>query len=566
MTDTVLDWRAEWSGSKVRVVVTADGVAQFVDACDPTSAVARKRLLTAFAAKYQAVDIAPIETRLLALAAEGPPIAASPAAGIVANDPDPWPSPVDGAELVRDIEARLRRYVLLPDHAGIACALWSLHTFCFREFAYSPRLFFTSGTKRSGKSVAASLVASLCSRPLSADNISAAAVYRVVEAASPTLACDEVDSWLVPKSGATESSEALRGVCNSGFARDGCVIRCAGEHSDPRRYSTFGPMILAGIGQLPDTLADRSITIRMMRRADAEQVERRPVGITARDENEDLVRRSRRWVADSLPAIRETVPTMPEIASDRARDVWFPLLALAEVAGSAVAERARVAAVALTAAVGDDSEDNRTRLLADLRDAFGNEQVVTTAALLTMLHSIVDAPWGQWSGGRPMSGYALSLSLRSFGVQPTRFRVGGVLVRGYTRADLANAWTRYLPKREEEGSFREPSQASRASQDPGPNVTGVTGVTGPGRGCAPSPTGAEIRADAMPELHRLVDEMTDGVTATPTAFPFTADDLRAHYRAMVQMRGPDATLADARRRRQALVEMRVEPLTAGWHP
>src|SRR5207247_4814056 len=43
------------------------------------------------------------------------------------RDPDPWPDPVDGAELLDEIAATFARFVVLPEGAADALALWTLH-------------------------------------------------------------------------------------------------------------------------------------------------------------------------------------------------------------------------------------------------------------------------------------------------------------------------------------------------------------------------------------------------------------------------------------------------------
>ena len=47
------------------------------------------------------------------------------------ESPEPWPEPVNGAELLDEIAATYRRYVVLPEHADIALALWTVHTYSY---------------------------------------------------------------------------------------------------------------------------------------------------------------------------------------------------------------------------------------------------------------------------------------------------------------------------------------------------------------------------------------------------------------------------------------------------
>jgi hypothetical protein len=62
---------------------------------------------------------------------------------------------------------------------------------------------------------------------------------------------------------------------NSGHSRaTAFVIRCQGEDNLPRCFSTWAAIALAGIGELPATLADRSIEIQRKRKTTSEPAAR----------------------------------------------------------------------------------------------------------------------------------------------------------------------------------------------------------------------------------------------------------------------------------------------------
>jgi len=52
------------------------------------------------------------------------------------------------------------------------------------------------------------------------------------------------------------------------------VVRCIGDDSEPRIFSTWGCKALAAIGKLPDTVMDRSIEIRLRRALPGEVAEK----------------------------------------------------------------------------------------------------------------------------------------------------------------------------------------------------------------------------------------------------------------------------------------------------
>src|SRR5262245_53446818 len=168
--------------------------------------------------------------------------------------PEPWPGPVDGAELLDAIAAAIRRHVVLPGHTRDAAALWGAQTDLLDRLMITPRLCTRSPVKGCGKTTLLDVVGQLVYRPLSAANCSASSIFRVVEGHRPTLLIDEVDSFL-------GENEELRGVLNSGHRRGGAVLRNVGDDHEPRAFSTYAACAVALIGQLPGTLTDRSVTI-----------------------------------------------------------------------------------------------------------------------------------------------------------------------------------------------------------------------------------------------------------------------------------------------------------------
>ena len=106
--------------------------------------------------------------------------------------------------------------------------------------------------------------------------------------------------------------------------------------------------------------------------------------------------------------------------------------------------------------ITEDLELGRTtlnlRLLADLRTVFGkHHDALHTKTILAELHKLEDAPWGDFKG-KPLSDNQLARRLRNYDVKPTDVRIDKVVLKGYHRADLHDAWRRYLPPLSEEGA------------------------------------------------------------------------------------------------------------------
>ena len=287
---------------------------------------------------------------------------------------EPWPNPVDGAELLTDIAKAIGKYVIMDSCQRDAAALAALfdHTHDLRDTA--PICFIVSPTKRCGKTRLERVIKRLVPKPLMVSNASAASLARIIEKHHPTLLIDEFDAMAA---GDQAMAETLRGQLNSSFDRDGAsIIKCVpfpGGGWDEREFSTWAATWIAGIRKIPETVEDRSVVFRLKRKLSSEKVAR----FRGKDGGElDLLRRKiARFVADNEQRLRDIEPDMPEAlsaAGDRAPDAWEPLIAIADVAGGAWPQRARSAALALCQV--DDEEDPErnihTVLLADIRNIF----------------------------------------------------------------------------------------------------------------------------------------------------------------------------------------------------
>jgi putative DNA primase/helicase len=351
---------------------------------------------------------------LLVAVAEGPATEESDTFA----DPVPWPERVNIAELLDKIVRTLLAYLVLPKWGYEAAALWIIHTYLHAVTWISPLLVIVSPTKRCGKTLLLEFLDALVLRPLSASNISAAAVYRSIERWRPALLVDEGDTFL-PR------NDDLRGVINSGHRRSNAfVMRCEGDPPEARRFSSWGPKAIACIGKLADTLEDRAIILRMRRRAPGEKIKRmRSDKLHA--ELEPLRRQAVRWAADHLKDFSNIDPQMPEELNDRAMDNWRPLVAVADLAGENWPDKARAAAKALSGVVDVEDQEIGVLLLSDLRGIFDAEAAdkIETKTLLEKLVALDERPWRDYNKKpvRPITDRQLAKILRPFGVKPGQF-------------------------------------------------------------------------------------------------------------------------------------------------
>jgi Protein of unknown function (DUF3631) len=351
--------------------------------------------------------------------------------GVIVPDP----------ELLEDVVKFARRYVVMADAQADAAALWMVHTHAFDVFRTTPYLWVTSAVRESGKSTFMRVLRALSSKPRMAGSISTAALYRIVEVEQPTLLLDEQDATF---KGDKERGEAFRGVLNTGFEYDGVAIVCSGQNHDVKAFPTFCPKALASIGTLWDTVESRSISIRLERMLSSEVVEyfdRDEV-----DEEADALRtRIAQWVNLHQAELRQARPESD--LERRVRDIWRPLLAIADVLGDEWPERARRAASELSTGEARQDDSRPVKLLADIRTVFNESDIerFRTADLITALSVIEESPWGDMYGGKAITSHQLSRLLQSFRIKTMPVWAEGKTVKGYKREQFEDAWARYLP-------------------------------------------------------------------------------------------------------------------------
>jgi len=348
---------------------------------------------------------------------------------------------IDMDTTLTEIIGTLQSYVVMTRDQAIAVALWIVHTHSFEAAVTTPYINVNSAAKRSGKTTLLELLALLVRRPWLTGRISAAVLVRKTDKERPTLLLDESDAMFA---GEKEYAEALRGILNTGFKSSGKTSLCIGQGANItyKDFYTFSPKAIAGIGKLPDTIADRSIVITLKRRARTETVCRFRERVVR--EHVDPIRcQIEAWAAANLSTLRGSTPELPDELGDRQQDVWEPLLAIADHVGGEWPSLARRAAVVLSGDVADD-DDIGVQLLTDCKTVIADEREIHSKTLTEQLVALEDRPWGAWASGRPITQAKVARLLSGFGIHSFQIRVGGRNAKGYSRHQFEDAWERYL--------------------------------------------------------------------------------------------------------------------------
>ncbi len=354
--------------------------------------------------------------------------------------------PVKLASLLDETVMVLQQNITFSsEHQAVVVAFWVTHTHVIDHLRTTPYLQITSPVKRCGKSNLLLCLKYLASKAWHAVNPSVAVLYRKIERDCPTLLLDEADRSF---EGGENGRQDLLAILNSGYKRGATVDRCGGANRDSlQSFAVFCPKAFAGIGELPDTTQDRCLPIRLERQVRGrrrrfleDHVERELTPIRDRlaewAKSEDAKNKLSTTILDSA---------FPESLSDRVVEVCEPLFKIAIAAGGGWYKRIRDATAAIFGA--EEDENAATLQLTAIRDAFENDERLSTSELIDRLLDRDDPPFPNWwlkkDTDKKTIGKSLARILKPFGVKAKKFRIDGEQVRGYERANLGPVWERY---------------------------------------------------------------------------------------------------------------------------
>jgi hypothetical protein len=348
--------------------------------------------------------------------------------------------------LLEETREFFRRFVVVSELQADTIALWVAHTYVFDVAKATPYLHFWSPDPGSGKTTALEALEVTCRDGMTVDDLTGASLFRFIEARRPTLLIDEVDGIFGKKQ--NDGSEDIRKVLNSGYRAGKRVIRMGGpRHDEVHMFDPYCPKALAGLRELPGTLAHRSIPVAMQpplpeehyQDFDPEEVE---------EEAQQLRDRLKTWAESAQDALRDPAhkPTkLPELDARR-NQIWSILLRVADLAGGNWPDRAREAAVKLSS--GDRRADEASvgiRLLGHIRDVFSDDKM-SIKEIAEALNAIEDATYGGWNDGDGIRTRELGWKLKPYGIIAKPIRVDGERRgNGYEKAQFKDAWSRYLP-------------------------------------------------------------------------------------------------------------------------
>jgi hypothetical protein len=352
--------------------------------------------------------------------------------------------------LVNKIETYIQDYVTLADpQYSLPIALWIIGTFVYPEFDAYPYLVITSPTKRSGKTRLSEMIAFACSNPRNMAALTGPTMFRCIESEHPTIIFDEAESLN------SEMASTMRSVLNVGYRRGQTVPRVAGDGI--KEYDTYCPKVFVLIGDVYDTLRDRSITVTMQRA----ETRKRFTFDAAKSEGEIIRELIAGDVKQHVVKIKEVFAGHKGLPflMDRDEEIWTSMFCLCEVFCKGRIQELQAAASDMAAEKTGESkrfiklkdaetkamnDEYSKRALTDLYSLFViNGRVIKTDDVITGLKAIPTAPWRKYRGVG-LTANDLAYMLDRFGVGPKRIAIGSgrgnqKFYRGYKRADVEQA-------------------------------------------------------------------------------------------------------------------------------
>jgi hypothetical protein len=357
-------------------------------------------------------------------------------------------------KIIEAIETYVKKYTAF-ENEGIAfpIALWTVATHLCSKFDAFPYLVITSLTKRSGKTRLSELISFVCERPMNSAAMSASAMFRSIDPQDynvsqtnpPTIIFDEAEMF------SSEAATTMRAVLNAGYRKGQTVARTVGLRVV--NFKVYCPKIFILIGDVYDTLRDRSIVITMKRA----EVEARFLYDAARDEGariKDSIAADITNNSATVQAIESAYATQrAKYLSDRDEEIWAPLFAICKaVCPERERELQRIAVdlCALKSAekrvavsmnlfeAATEQEEYAKKALEDLHVVLNGDKAIFTDIAVSKMRELDLSPWRTFRGAG-LDALKLADLLSAFGLRPCSVRIGKDVRKGYRRIDVNDA-------------------------------------------------------------------------------------------------------------------------------
>lgn len=348
---------------------------------------------------------------------------------------------------------------------SLPLAFWVLGTYLFERFDSYPYLIITARVKRAGKTRLSELMGFASNMPFNVSGASAPSLFRKIKDDKPTIIWDEAETL------SSEANSLVRAFLNVGYRKGQMIPRAT--LSGVTEWPTYCPKIFVLIGDVYDTLRDRSMICEMERGTPGKRFNYE----TTRAEGLAIAEELRAVAEENAEAIEQSYAEIQlPFLTDRDEEIWRPIFAMCTVlAPSELKNMMRIAAdlaaektnphryipnedselrSALeeyaTMAVRDMLVVSRTRPEIVREGKKGKKRVLKSMEALAALHDIPTSPWRKYyyAGGDRNKGSKaqpglnanqLGILLGIHRVHSQLYRVADEVFRGYNVAEIEEA-------------------------------------------------------------------------------------------------------------------------------
>lgn len=344
--------------------------------------------------------------------------------------------------IVAKIEEFITDYGSIPHaHYALPIALWALATHCYEKFDAFGYLCFTSTAPGSGKTRLLEVLECVCCRAKLKVKVTLAGMCALIEKYKPTLLIDQAERL------SRNEHDDLMACILAGY-RTGILVTIQ-RNGEALDRPIYGPKAFALLGDMLAAARDRSIVIDMR----PARTRKRWFRSEAQERGAALQKRCTELMVECGDAIEDAFANFDGLAflMEREEEIWTPLFVMCDVfcrsrraeleraaADICAARRAEPKRISAHAAKQQaDAVRDGERLLYDLMAICGPEGIRTGDALRG-LKEMHDAPWRNYAN-EGLTDIKLAELVRTYGVGPKQFKVGGKNLRGYLRTDLEAA-------------------------------------------------------------------------------------------------------------------------------
>jgi len=356
--------------------------------------------------------------------------------------------------MITKIENFIKQYLSFDvPEVVLPIALWIIGTHCFRLFDSFAYIVITSKTKRAGKTRLSEIISFAASQPVNFSSMTPSTLFRVINPdpkkfysdahpfIPPTIIFDEAESL------SSEAAGTMRSVLNAGYRKGQTVPRTVGQ--EVVQFQVYCPKVFILIGDVYDTLRDRSIIVDMVRGESPKRFlydEAQQEGAVIRAEVKDWIKA--KGTGDELQkAYRET---RAQFLSDRDEEIWLPLFAICKViAPDRVRELQRIAVdlSALKTATKQayknidlfetqsEQQEFAERAAIDLLAVINGEKSIHSIDAVAKMRALDLSPWRTFRG-KGIDQHSLADLLSGIGIPSVTVRIGKVVLKGYRKLDV----------------------------------------------------------------------------------------------------------------------------------